>query len=267
MDCSGLTEVIIPNSVTSIESEAFSGCSSLTNMTIGNSVKSIGYKAFEGCSGLTTLYSLSINPPAISESFTINHYVTVDVYVPKVSLEAYQIAVVWKEFRKLQGFGEAKKCATPTIHYANNTLTFECETEGVTYESTIRDADISYYSSSKIQLSMTYNISVRATKKGYEDSDVATATLCWIDAEPKTDGIVIDVAQVRANAVLIQASNGQIDITGLEDNTKVTVYDINGVQVGSGVSNTGQISINANITPGSVAIVKIGDRSVKVVVK
>ncbi len=52
-NCSGLTEVTIGNSVTSIGGKAFSGCSGLTEVTIGNSVTTIGEEAFIGCSGLT----------------------------------------------------------------------------------------------------------------------------------------------------------------------------------------------------------------------
>ena len=50
--CSGLTSVTIPNSVTSIGSKAFRDCSGLTSVTIPNSVTSIGSEAFSGCSGL-----------------------------------------------------------------------------------------------------------------------------------------------------------------------------------------------------------------------
>ena len=47
--------VVIPNSVTSIGSSAFSGCSGLTSITISDSVMSIGNNAFSGCRGLTSI--------------------------------------------------------------------------------------------------------------------------------------------------------------------------------------------------------------------
>ena len=53
--CSSLTSVTIPNSVTSIGEYAFYECSKLTSLTIGNSVKSIGFRAFHGCSSLTSV--------------------------------------------------------------------------------------------------------------------------------------------------------------------------------------------------------------------
>ena len=54
-DCSGLTSVTIGNSVTSIGEYAFRGCSGLTSVTIDNSVTNIGEYAFSGCSGLTSV--------------------------------------------------------------------------------------------------------------------------------------------------------------------------------------------------------------------
>ena len=45
--CRSLTDIVIPNSVTSIGDGAFNGCESLTNIVIPNSVTSIGDGAFD----------------------------------------------------------------------------------------------------------------------------------------------------------------------------------------------------------------------------
>ena len=54
-ECKGLTSVSIPNSITDIKSEAFSGCTSLTNFIGGDFLTKIGYSAFENCYNLTSI--------------------------------------------------------------------------------------------------------------------------------------------------------------------------------------------------------------------
>ncbi len=49
------TEFIVPDSVTTIGGQAFSGCESLTSIVIPDSVTEIGYEAFYGCTGLTSI--------------------------------------------------------------------------------------------------------------------------------------------------------------------------------------------------------------------
>ena len=53
--CTGLTELTLPSSVTSIGESAFDGCSGLTKLTLPNSITSIGNCVFYGCRGLTEL--------------------------------------------------------------------------------------------------------------------------------------------------------------------------------------------------------------------
>ena len=62
-DCSGLTSLILPSSVTSIGYSAFYGCIRLTSLTLPSSVTSIGSSAFEGCRSLTSL----ILPSSVTE--------------------------------------------------------------------------------------------------------------------------------------------------------------------------------------------------------
>ena len=58
--CTGLTSVTIPDSVTSIGNSAFSGCKGLTSITIPDSVTSIGNWAFRYCEKLQDIYITDI---------------------------------------------------------------------------------------------------------------------------------------------------------------------------------------------------------------
>lgn len=54
-NCSGLTSVEFPNTITNFDSGAFEGCTKLTSLTIPQNVSNIGRSAFQGCTGLTSL--------------------------------------------------------------------------------------------------------------------------------------------------------------------------------------------------------------------
>ncbi len=54
-DCTSLTSITIPNSVTSIGDYAFAYCTGLTSITIPGSVTSIGNAAFSCCTSLTSI--------------------------------------------------------------------------------------------------------------------------------------------------------------------------------------------------------------------
>jgi len=81
------------------------------------------------------------------------------------------------------------------------------------------------------------------------------------------EGITNGIANIPANAVLIQSEGGSIKVQGVDEGTQVNVYGINGTQAGSAISQSGAATINTNLQPGSIAIVKIGQKSVKVAIK
>ena len=54
-NCTSLASITIPNGVTSIEKSAFANCVSLANITIPESVKSIGKSAFSYCTNLASI--------------------------------------------------------------------------------------------------------------------------------------------------------------------------------------------------------------------
>ena len=211
-------------------------------------------------------------PPQAS-GFSNYIYINTILFVPKGAKTIYESTDIWKNFWNIQEFNdeeievETKKCALPTISYSNGKLSFNCETEGAVCQSTITDSDIATFYKNEVQLSVTYNISVYATKSGYENSEVATATLCWIDVNPKMEGIENGITQVRANAMLIQSIDGQIVISGIDDGTKIHAYEVNGRQVGSAISHNGLAKLTTNLKSGSIVIIKVGDRNVKATIK
>ena len=271
--CTGLTSVTIPNSVTSIGRYAFSGCSGLTSLTIGNSVTSIGNYAFYRCSGLTSVISKMENPCTIDfECFTDDVFYNSTLYVPQGTTNKYKSTQYWSKFLFIEegdpsgGSSEPETCAKPTISYNNGKLMFNSSTEGVSYSYLITDTDIKAGTGEEVNLTVTYNVSVYASKLGYLNSETATGTLCWIDTTPTTEGIT-GIAQIPANAVLIQANDGFISISGLDESKQIAIYQTDGKQVATAKAYNGSASVAINICKGTPVIVKIGEKAVKVVMQ
>ena len=288
--CSSLKKLIIEESSTQLHVELYSSLPNLEYLYIGRNLKNesslisgskietliLGenlsdYTDIHFSSIIKDIYVKRTVPATYTYSpFNSKTYLDATLYVPQGCVDVYKNAEGWKNFwniKEMSGSAEIQKCSKPNIHYSNGKLVFSSSTEGTTFISSITNTDITSYISDEIQLGVTYNIKVYATKPGYENSDVATATLCWIDVEPKTEGISNDMAQVRANAVLIQSMDGQIVISGIDDGTRIHAYEVNGRQVGSAIAYNGQANLTTNLKSGSIVIIKIGEKSVKATIK
>ena len=95
-----VTNLVIPEDVTSIGSYAFYNCSSLTSITIPNSVTSVGEDAFVGCSSLTSITCLGSTPPEASDLGAPTS--TCTLIVPKVAYSSYLRHDYWGQFLNIE---------------------------------------------------------------------------------------------------------------------------------------------------------------------
>lgn len=217
---------------------------------------------------LTDVYCFAENVPETSPyAFNKSPIETATLHVPASALEEYKTTEPWSGFGAFDPI--VLKCATPTIGYANGKLTFKCETEDVAFIYNIKDDDIKYGAGSEVDLCVAYQISVYATKGGIANSDVATATLCWVDQQPEAEGLTDEdaVLEMKALPVLIQTQGSAITVRGAAEGAEVFVYSVNGIQQGTAISTGGGTTIDTSLQPGSVAVVKIGERTIKVLMK
>lgn len=286
-NCSNLTSVTIPSSVTSIGNSSFQNCSRLTTATLGNNVPLIGEKTFYNCSSLTSItigraisviqkqafancvsltdvfcYPESV-PSTSNDAFQDSYIQNATLHVPSEAVNAYKAAEPWKNFKNIvfleNESPDTPKCATPTISYQNGLLSFNCETENVDFVSEIIDSDIKKHFEATISLTVSYTINVYATKSGYENSDIATATLCWVELEPQIDGAE-NLISIKASPLFIRFYEDTIYIQGIEGIDYVEFYSVKGTYLGSGQVRNGNSSFE---TTEKLVIVKIGHKSIK----
>ena len=268
--CSSLTAITLPESVTSIGGSAFYGCSSLTTIVLPKSVKDIYNEAFAGCSELTDVYCHAEKvPDTEADAFNGSYIEYVTLHVPASAMNDYKTTAPWSGFGTLKTIENVtlEKCATPTISYIDGKVVFACDTEGAIVKSNFMDNNASDYADSEVSFIPTYTITAYATKAQYEDSDVATATLCWIacdeEAEEPGEGII----HIPSKAVLISTQGGILTLSGLADGTEVAVYSTAGMQLATATATDGTAILNTGLTEGSIVVVKIGYNSMKVTVR
>lgn len=78
---------------------AFEGAVALKTLVLPYSVERIGIQAFCGCTSLSTLYVYATTPPTITKTTFDKNTSSIKVLVPAMSLELYQNAEYWKNFK------------------------------------------------------------------------------------------------------------------------------------------------------------------------
>ena len=292
-NCSGLTSIAIPSSVTSLGASCFEGCRGLTSITIPSSVISLGRFCFEDCSGLTSITIPSsvtslgdgcfsgcqkLESVYFEGKYCRSNYA--DLKIPTTSIikvpteylqgykdsfgSDYKYIYAWNPNETGEDSKPVTQCSTPSISYESGKLKFACETTGAKYHYTITDTDIksdALSENGEVSLSAAYNISVYATADGYKASDKAEATLYWIDANLDTG---TNINMVKTRGVVASAHDGIVTLSGLDNGEVVKFYATDGKYLGSSVAANGSASYAVN---ESLVIAKVGKDSIKIAVK
>ncbi len=262
-----ISSITIPEAVTTIGEHAFDGCNGLNTISIGSSIEKIGEQAFANCKKIEKVYCYAVRYPETAENaFDKSYPDYIILYVPDESVKNYKAQLPWSTFKDvvgMKGSSGGDPCETPVITYQDGRINVVCATEGAQCVTTITANDSKTTYDVEIPLDLTYTVTSYATKAGYSTSETTTATLCWIETSPTPT----DLEKIPAMPVLIKTHGGIITIEGASDGSEITVYDINGVEQGRGISQSGIATINTTLTTGSVAIVKIDGKSIKIVIK
>ena len=96
-----ITNLIIPESVTSIGNYAFAKCYRLISITIPNGVTNIGDYAFWFCSNLQNIYCYAEQVTEIGNNVFENSNYDATLHVPAASISAYQAVEPWKNFKEI----------------------------------------------------------------------------------------------------------------------------------------------------------------------
>lgn len=273
-DCKKLSGITLHEGITSLGESCFEGCSSLTSIKLPKSINkitgSIFNGCFENCSNLSEVTCQWDNLDGIdvsSHTFD-NIFSEAKLYIPKGTTAMYKAKIPWSNFKYIIEENDitedAEKCQTPTISYSDKKLTFTSPTEGAKYHYTITDDDVkteAYTEDGIINLSATYKISVYASADGYKNSNRATATLYFINAGLENTTGVLQIEKQRG--VLISTEGNNISISGLDDNEKVYLYNLQGMSLAEGTACAGTVNLNTGNEQG-VVIIKIGEQSIKV---
>ena len=192
------TSYTIPNSVTSIGSDAFSGCTGLKSITIPNSVTSIGGGAFWGCTGLTSI--------TIPDSVTsIGSYTFFCSGLTSITIPDSVISIGNRAF-----FG----CTVKDVYYTGSKDEWKAisvgELNGCLLDATIHYnwIDDSVLSLNRSKMTVSNNVcpylyaSIR-NNSGYEKSD-----LVWTSSNP--------------NVAVVDRTSGVVNPAGVGD-TVITV--------------------------------------------
>ena len=184
--------------MTSIGESSFAYCSGLTSIIIGKGIETIGSRAFASCESLEDVYCHAEKVPSTeTDAFDGSFISYATLHVPENSINQYRRREPWSGFETFTGilddeYNDGDKCEKPVITIlANGKVKVECATEGATCVTNITASNAEPLTDEEISLNTpltVYTVTSYATKEGYDDSEVATATFRFEKTEGDING-------------------------------------------------------------------------------
>ena len=92
-------------------------------------------------------------------------------------------------------------------------------------------------------------------------------TAGWREFRHIVGNMSTGIEDIMAEGVTIKTGGGALHIDGVKDGTRVVVYSMTGMMIGSGNVAGGTVTIPTGLRRGDIAIVRIGSTAVKVMMK
>ena len=290
-----ITELIIPDGITSISANAFYGCSNITSLTIPNSVEFIGPDAF-GCFGITHVtipnkitYLSGFNSCTNLKSITIPQTVTTigmgafygctgitSIEIPNSVTTIEQGAfgatslssvTIPNSVTSIGGhvFDGCQKLTNVTIGNAVQSIGYwafgHCQelSDVYCYAEYVPQTNIDAFE---------YSLIDYATLHVPENSMSSyKSTTPWSGFKEVVAISPSGISKLEASETSVKCEGDQLTVEGINDGQIVDVYSLNGEKHGSAIGKNGAARIDTNVRPGSIVVVKMGEKSVKVIVK
>ena len=297
--CSELTSITIPNSVTSIGNYTFSSCSGLTSITIPNSVTSIGYDAFKGTAWynnqpegvvyagnvlykykgtmLSNTYvvvkdgTLGITGGAFSSCRELTS-ITIPNSVTSIGEEAFNwcsglTSIKIPNSVTSIGDGVFSGCSGLTSIEIPNSVTsignyafYSCKNLTDVF---CLATDVPSTNSYAFVNSYPENITLHVPAEAINSYKT---TAPWSNFGNFVEITNTGIMNIPAKAVLVTSNNGTINITCSLEGESVELYTSDAMFIESTTIENGCATIESGLSKGDIAIVKIGEKSIKVII-
>ena len=286
-NCINLTAIEIPNSVTIIKDYTFSGCGSLSSLVFPEGITVIGGGALAGCNGLksielpnsltsmpsafvqiygndysslTTVSSHMVSPFLIdSKTFPSHLKDSGTLYIPSGTRNKY-IEKGWTlYFANVIEMEDGEPIWLSIVDAAQGKTMLKCK-RGEAY--TLRFEAVDGWKVHSVTYRGADVTSWLTADNEFTTPAMAESAELYVAYEQEGS----DVKSTRMAAVRVFASGGDIVVSGAPAGTPISVFDLSGRLITSETANEGETRISVN-AGGEAVIVKVGERSVKVMVK